>query len=104
MATIIVKLASNKVMRDFYTQDVTKVDLICAAHLEAGEYQVLPAFESYGVEGEAGAEEAFCLTNNPSRQDEREKRYGTHRSVSVGDIVEVDGVNFLCDSFGWCEL
>ena len=47
------------------------------------------------------AEEMFDLTNNPSRQDEREELYGNGRSVSVGDIVEVDGVDYLCSSFGW---
>lgn len=49
----------------------------------------------------AAAEEMFDLTNNPSRQAEREQVYGNGRSVSVGDIVEVDGVDFLCSSFGW---
>lgn len=104
MATIIIKLAPTEVRRDFYTYKTEFKDLICAAHLMTGEYQVLPAFEAVGFEGENGAEEAFDLTNNPSRQDERELKYGRFRSVSVGDIVEVDGINFLCDSFGWCEL
>ena len=53
------------------------------------------------LEGKAAAEEAFDITNNPSRQAERETCYGRLRSVSVGDIVEVDGVNYFCDSFGW---
>ena len=44
------------------------------------------------------------LTNNPSRQEEREVRYGNHRSVSVGDIVEVDGVNYLCLPNGWEQI
>lgn len=55
-------------------------------------------------EGEDAAEEAFDLTNNPSRQDEREQKYGRGRSVSVGDIVVVDGVEYLCASFGWTKL
>ena len=50
------------------------------------------------------AEEVFDLTNNPGRQDEREELYGRFRSVSVGDIVEVDGVPFLCASMGWTAL
>ena len=56
------------------------------------------------LEGKDAAEEAFDLTNNPSRQAERETCYGRLRSVSVGDIVEVDGVNYFCDSFGWKVL
>lgn len=59
--------------------------------------------------GEAAAEEMFDLTNNPSRQDEREERYGRHRSVSVGDIIEVEeqpGIvtQWLCESCGWKNL
>jgi hypothetical protein len=47
------------------------------------------------------ADELFDLTNNPSRQEEREKKYGRGRSLSVGDIVEVDDKMLLCCSFGW---
>lgn len=27
-----------------------------------------------------------------------------YRSISVGDIVEIDGVKYFCDSFGWKKL
>jgi hypothetical protein len=47
------------------------------------------------------ADELFDLTNNPSRQEEREKVYGRGRSLSVGDIVEAWGVKLLCCTFGW---
>jgi len=50
------------------------------------------------------ADEVFDLTNNPDRQDEREKRYGNGRSLSVGDIVEADGKKLLCCSFGWKSI
>lgn len=50
------------------------------------------------------AEEAFDLTNNPSRQEEREQKYGNGRSVSTGDIVDVDGYKYVCKSFGWTKL
>ena len=56
------------------------------------------------AEGEDGAEEMFDLTNNPSRQEERVQFYGRQRSISVGDIVQVNGRNFLCASFGWKEI
>ena len=29
---------------------------------------------------------------------------GPFRSLSVGDVVELDGVRWLCESFGWLEL
>ena len=55
-------------------------------------------------EGEAAAGFAFDLTNNPSKQTERAKIHGFQRSVSVGDIVEVNGVDYLCASAGWIKL
>ena len=54
--------------------------------------------------GEDAAEEVFDLTNNPSRQLEREQKYGQGRSVSFGDIVSVDGVDHLCALVGWIKL
>ena len=54
--------------------------------------------------GEAAAEEMFDLSNNPSREDEREAKWGRHRSLSVGDVVHVDGESFICASFGWEKL
>lgn len=56
------------------------------------------------IEGEAAAEEVFDLTNNPSREEERTNIFGTGRSLSVGDIVNVDGVDFLCAPSGWVKL
>ena len=63
-------------------------------------YLTLPAM-TVDKTGFAAAEEMFDLTNNPSREDERQEVYGNGRSLSVGDIVEVDGVEYFCDSFGW---
>ena len=68
------------------------------------QYTVAGSMGIPGLEGEAVAEEVFDLTNNPSRQDEREELYGRGRSVSVGDIVDVDGQMFLCAASGWNEL
>ena len=50
------------------------------------------------------AEELFDLTNNPARQVEREEKYGLGPSISPGDIVEIDAVNYVCLSFGWAVL
>ena len=54
--------------------------------------------------GEEAAEEAFDLTNNPSREDERMRVYGRGQSVSVGDVVLVDDDVYLCMSCGWEKL
>jgi hypothetical protein len=63
-------------------------------------YQTLPVMQTTWA-GEDAAEEMFDLTNNPCRQEERLKLYGNMRSVSVGDVVEVDGVKYLCEPAGW---
>ena len=55
-------------------------------------------------EGEDAAEEAFDLTNNPSRQEEREQKYGNGQGISTGDIVVVGEEQWVCMSFGWAKL
>lgn len=60
-------------------------------------------FEVNGDSKDA-AEDAFDLTNNPSRQDEREQVYGRGRSLNVGDIVVVGEEVWLCAPMGWVEL
>ena len=63
---------------------------------------------AYFETGEKAAEEAFDLTNNPSRYDEKTTLYGDCRSVSVGDVVEVQDHDttkrFLCMNMGWKEI
>ena len=68
-----------------------------------GEYKQAGSFKT-DLSGEDAAEEAFDLTNNPGRQDEREEKYGRGQSVSTGDVINVDGENFLCMSSGWEKL
>lgn len=60
------------------------------------------------MEGVEAAEEAFDVTNNPMREDERLRLYGNARSVSVGDVVNVtthdQEENFVCLSSGWARI
>ena len=67
------------------------------------DYRVAGFYETDKV-GEAAAEDAYDLTNNPDRQEEREEKYGRHESVSGGDVIEVDGERFACMSSGWAKL
>lgn len=68
-----------------------------------GQYTTAGQFVTE-LTGMDAAEEAFNLTNNPERQVERERVYGTLRSVSSGDVVEVDGVKWACLGLGWEKL
>jgi len=62
----------------------------------------------YHLEGIEAAEEAFDLTNNPMREEQKLRTYGHARSVCVGDVVNVtnNGVeeNFVCMSAGWARI
>lgn len=55
--------------------------------------------------GEAAAEQAFHLTNAPEEMFEGQERIMVESyrgpSMSVGDIAEVDGVEYLCAGIGW---
>jgi hypothetical protein len=75
-----------------------------------GQYIACRPIEvAIGTTPHHAAEEMFDLTNNPGRQEERERMYGTGRSVSTGDIVEVEEVltgrtHWLCMSIGWKQI
>lgn len=90
-------LAPRNVQRDAYFGDLKA---LAAKHID--EYTAVP-IDVVGV-GEDAAEEAFDLTNNPYRQEERELKYGRGRSLSVGDIVQSNGEKFLCMSCGWEKM
>ena len=96
-----VKLVNEQFMGEFYfraNQEATARSLLKDGwYRDAGEFAVMGT-------GEDAAEEVFDLTNNPYRQSEREQLYGRGRSLSVGDIVEVDGDLWLCASQGWWKM
>jgi hypothetical protein len=57
------------------------------------------------------AEFMFHITNAPDEclNDDMRAintlfRVGGNYSISTGDVVEVDGTKFLCDSVGWIEI
>ena len=98
MPNVVLKLVESELMGEFY---FTKDQAGKAKELlKAGKYKNSGSF-FLSQEGVDAAEDMFDMTNNPGRQYEREKYYGRGRSVSVGDIVEVDGVNYLCANIGW---
>ena len=104
MSQIQVQLVREDAMFRFYGQ--LDPALTARQLREQGQYRVQAELTIPGVRGAYTdiAEEIFDLTNNPGRQAEREELYGRHRSVSVGDIVTIDGVDMLCASVGWIRL
>ena len=96
-----VLLVDSAKMAEFYF--TKNLDALAVGLFVEGFYKDAGEFAVFG-EGEEAAEEVFDLTNNPGRQDERAQLYGRGRSLSVGDLVEVDGVLWLCASTGWRAL
>jgi hypothetical protein len=103
-----VHLLPLNLRREFIFLEANKIPAL-VEHYKNGALEKSKEVEVSGIYTHAGvAEEMFDLTNNPSRDDERELLYGRGRSVSVGDIVEVEsGENvesWLCMSFGWHKV
>lgn len=98
MAVVTIKLAPVEMMGSFYFSNQSANAL--QAREQLAQYQSCTPFVVM-QEGVDAAEECFDLTNNPYRQDQREAVYGRGRSVSVGDVIDVDGISYLCSSRGW---
>ena len=99
MATVYIKFNSGYDL-DFTPDAIKKIRY----NLDAGKYAEHSAkFKVNGV-GEDAAEGVFDLTNNPGRQEERMKVYGTGRSLSTGDIVVVDTEQWACLGIGWVKV
>lgn len=105
---VIIMLADRDLMSDMYCgvrgdlQVQTVKDGVARGAYTMSSSGVIKC--EYDLKGEDVADEMFDLTNNPGRQVEREMIYGNGRSLSVGDIVIVDGEMFACLSFGWAKL
>jgi hypothetical protein len=100
MSTVTIKLLANKYIRGFFG---SKEETYARDALLVGGYEsCVPIYSA--LTGKDAAEEMFDLTNNPDREEERQFYYGDKRSLSSGDIVNVDGVDYLCLSMGWLQL
>lgn len=97
-------LVDSKFLGEFYfTSDAVSLarKLRNEGYYDEGRTIELP--DGY-YDGEEAAEEIFDLANNPMRQGDRLVRYGRGRSLSVGDMVRVDGEYFLCRPREWVKV
>jgi len=101
MAIAIIRLAPKKLLGEFLVRKEHPQNIALG---NIGQYKTMSWVNFPGLSGAAAAEEAFNLTNDPSRESECEARYGLYRSIAVGDIVRVEGVDYLCSLTGWIEL
>lgn len=95
MATVKIKLAPSALMADLFLR--SNAIEIAQNALKEGLYTESTLFEVNGDSADA-AEDAFDLTNNPYRQEERELKYGRGRSLSAGDVVVVGEEQWFCAS------
>ena len=101
MTTVTVKRLAQGKRREFYTSQTLAAT--ARRMMAEGCYEVEGTLSVDQLTGADAAEEVFDLTNNPSRTEECEERY-LLRSVTVGDILTVDGVDFLCAPIGWEKI
>lgn len=101
MTQVHIKFAPSHIMIKMYSFEAGGV---ARAALADRLYTNSEVFEVDETVPDLVAEEVFDLTNNPARQEERERVYGKGRSLSTGDIVAVGDDMFLCKSVGWVKL
>jgi len=104
MAVVKIKFADAAMQGTMYTHGGLAVVPFVRAALKEGHYSEESALFTVNGDGKDAAEEVFDLTNNPGRQDERERIYGRGSSLSTGDIVVVGEEQWVCQSFGWAEV
>lgn len=99
-----VYLNESSASLSFYAADgALDVSRAVKAAQEQGAYRWIGTFETDKA-GELAAEEMFDLSNNPDRDVERSFRWGSNRSLSVGDIVQINDDRWVCGAIGWVKV
>ena len=93
-------LVDEKCMSSFYFSS-KKPHAIARECMDNGMYKEVLSCAFDTSDDEVACEELFDLTNNPSRTAERLALYGRRRSISVGDVIKVDNVPYVCAPDGW---
>lgn len=84
------------------TSELDVSDAVKAAQAQ-GAYRWIGTFET-DKENEHAAEDMFDLSNNPCREVERDFRWGGNRSLSPGDLVQVNDNIWVCAAVGWVKV
>ena len=96
-------LFANNLLDLYPLSSKTKATDLALDQLVKGEYRIAGEFYT-DLHGEEAAEEAFDITNNPDRLQEREPILGRQRSLSVGDLVHTNGRFYLVQPTGWAII
>ena len=91
-------LAPDDMIGSFYFRDTPQA--LDVVRVRRSHYRLAGMIPTDLV-GEEAAEMVFDISNNPSKESLKESMGWTGRSLSVGDIVMVDGVQYVCLPVGW---
>lgn len=91
-------------IREFYNTDPDHRHEFVKKFLNV--FHVFPEVDIQLETAEDCCDEMFDISNNPIRQQERIHIFSAlcFRGMRLGDVVEVDNVNWMCDSIGWKKL
>ena len=97
-------LLEDSLTRKFCYTDHHKRVEFAVEHWKSGQYRDIASWFVDFFVGWSAAEQVYEVSNNPARHYNRDELWGPHRSMSVGDIVQVDNEQgkkfYLCDSLG----
>jgi hypothetical protein len=99
---VTIKYVPDNLMRDFFCQPMVDREWWVVQNLQ--HFVSSPTWDYSDDSHEEICEEFFDITNNPSRKSEHRELVGNFRSISVGDVIQVDNSLYLCDSVGWKEI
>jgi hypothetical protein len=97
MSKVTIFLATDDIMLQFL---IAGSDCLSVAKHEFWKYTVAKQFFC-GKTGVDAAEEAFDITNNPDRFEERNHIHGNLRPIYDSDVVDVDGAKYIRMGIGW---
>lgn len=102
MSSVTIYLAPTALTATLITSP-DKAERLMRRLFSRGMYRACNSFTTL-QSGLEAAEEAFDLTNNPDRAHDRVKLTNCVRSVTLGDVVEVDGVKYVKIEAVWKVL
>lgn len=101
MGQVTVKILNRELTREFWRSDTRADD--AQKWLAEGQYRDVYQMK-VTAQGERAAEVMYDFTNNPELDQARDALGYRGPAVNVGDIVNVEGVDFLCLPTGWLKI
>jgi len=99
--TVVVKLAPASVMRESAFLETSELTKLTLAELHSYTDVCNRDCEDFSSDDEL-CEKLFVISNAPYIDPMvRADYFGKSRSLSVGDVISIDGRCYVCAPFGW---